>query len=192
MSVDNVKAAIQQVQPHIFEYQDDPPDGETNNAAPANNWETSTRYIIIDPILRALGWDLSDPKQCVVEYRARPQRTRKKYNDPRVDYVLLDRRSRPIIAIEAKRIDVDSRDGIGLDQLDKYVLSLPTLRTAVLTNGQYWEIFVKDQDGQWYPDGNRPLGLHWPDIDSTAQRLYHPLAKANTRSATPTSRRRPS
>ena len=73
MSIDDVTKAVEQVKPHVMEYQPRPPSGETNDDAPANNWETSTRYIIIDPILRALGWDLSDPKQCVVEFRAVPK-----------------------------------------------------------------------------------------------------------------------
>ena len=30
--------------------------------------ETQTRYAIIDPIIRALGWDTEDPKECYPEY----------------------------------------------------------------------------------------------------------------------------
>ena len=160
MSIDDVRKAIEQVKPHIREFQDNPPKGELNLNAPANNWETSTRYIIIDPILRGLGWDLSDPRQCIVEYRAMPEGTPKHRNDPRVDYVLVNRRGEPVIAIEAKRVDVDSRDELGLEQLAGYVLSLETVKLAVLTNGQYWEIYRKDEEGEWADQDDPPLGLH--------------------------------
>ena len=68
MGVQEVRAAILRVQPRIFEY-DPGPRRDLDPNAPANNHETSTRYLIIDPILRSLGWDLSDPRDCIVEYK---------------------------------------------------------------------------------------------------------------------------
>ena len=32
--------------------------------------EALTRYALIDPLLRALGWDTGDPSQVLVEYRS--------------------------------------------------------------------------------------------------------------------------
>ena len=32
--------------------------------------ESSTRYCLIDPLLTALGWDLSDPAQVLTEYNS--------------------------------------------------------------------------------------------------------------------------
>ena len=52
MSIQEISAAIEEVQPHILEYDPDPP-RDYNPNAPANNHETSTRYLIIDPILRS-------------------------------------------------------------------------------------------------------------------------------------------
>ena len=52
MSIQEISAAIEEVQPHILEYDPDPP-WDYNPNAPANNHETSTRYLIIDPILRS-------------------------------------------------------------------------------------------------------------------------------------------
>ena len=69
MAVEDVVHAIRQVQPHLSEYQTVQHRGPVNDGAPANNDEMSTRYLIIDPLLRSLGWDLSDPTHCVVEYR---------------------------------------------------------------------------------------------------------------------------
>ena len=85
MSVQEVKATIERVQPHISAF-DPGPGRNLNMDAPANNHETSTRYLIIDPVLRSLGWDLSDPGDCVVEYKVSPPSLRA------VDYALLDGR----------------------------------------------------------------------------------------------------
>ena len=52
MSIQEISAAIEEVQPHILEYDPDPP-RDYNPNVPANNHETSTRYLIIDPILRS-------------------------------------------------------------------------------------------------------------------------------------------
>ena len=41
--------------------------------------EYQTRYALIDPILRALGWDSEDPKSCYPEWH---------YENQRVDYAL--------------------------------------------------------------------------------------------------------
>ena len=36
-----------------------------------NSWrEDHTRYGVIDPVLRALGWNTADPKECHPEYPA--------------------------------------------------------------------------------------------------------------------------
>ena len=93
MSIQDVRAVILRVQPHIFEYDPGPP-RDYNPDAPANNHETSTRYVIIDPILRSLGWDLSDPRDCVVEYRVSAGSRRA------VDYALLDTMGRPVILVD--------------------------------------------------------------------------------------------
>ena len=85
--------------------------------------ETSTRYIVIDPILRALGWELSTPTECVVEYAVA---RRGNYQATRVDYVLKDATGEPAIVIEAKRIDVESDDELALDQMERYLQDIPT------------------------------------------------------------------
>ncbi len=60
MSVENVEQAIRHCRRVIGEWED----------INMNAWrEDQTRYAIIDPILRALGWDTADPKECMVEYR---------------------------------------------------------------------------------------------------------------------------
>ena len=105
MSQREVEHAIRNVQKHILDFQPDPPRGPINYDAPANNHETSTRYIIIDPILRALGWDLSDPLDCVVDRRVEIRSKRRCFGYP--DYVLLGspfgtHTGEPVIVVEAK------------------------------------------------------------------------------------------
>ena len=174
MSVQEVIEAILKVQPHILEF--DPGPGRAMNPnAPANNHETSTRYLIIDPILRSLGWDLSDPGDCVVEYRVSVGSQRA------VDYALLDGGGRPVILVEAKRIDGYSDDMENLEQIYGYMLEVETAKVIVSTNGQYWDIEVRDERyprddrREWVAEGDRPLGLHWRDVGETAGRLYRHL-----------------
>lgn len=59
--------------------------------------EYQTRYYLIDPILRALGWDINDPGKVLIEDS--------QTNNQRPDYKLLDSNSEdPIVVVEAKRI----------------------------------------------------------------------------------------
>lgn len=180
MSIREVEAAIHQVQPRIFEY-DPGPRRDLNPNAPANNHEASTRYLIIDPILRGLGWDLSDPDDCVVEYKVVPG------YQWAVDYALLDDRCRPVVLVEAKRIDGYSDDEKSLEQLYGYMLEVETAKVIVSTNGQYWDIetrderYPRDDRRGWVVEDERPLGLHWWDAEETAQRLHRYLDRSKYR-----------
>ena len=180
MSIQEISAAIEEVQPHILEYDPGPP-RDYNPNAPANNHETSTRYLIIDPILRSLGWDLSDPRDCVVEYRVSAGSQRA------VDYALLDGESKPVILVEAKRIDGYSDDIENLEQIYGYMLEVETAKVIVSTNGQYWDIEVRDESYPrddrrgWVAEDDRPLGLHWRDVRETAGRLYRHLDRSKYR-----------
>ena len=174
MSIREVRAAIRKVHPHIYAFDPGPPQ-DYNLRAPANNHETATRYIIIDPILRALGWDLSDPKDCIVEYKVSAGSQRA------VDYALLDGRGRPVILIEAKRIDDHTDRDENWEQVYGYMMEVPSTKVAVVTNGQYWAIQVRGRGGIWQPESDRPLGLHWRDVAETAERLHLHLAKPRHR-----------
>ena len=170
MSQREVERAIQVVQYHISAFQPYPPQGPEYWDVPANNHETSTRYIIIDPVLRALGWDLSDHRDCVVEYHPW------EHTQDAVDYALLRPDGEPAVVVEAKRIDVHSKEDLALDQMDRYLGGVPTAQVAVVTNGQYWEIGLRDSTG-WFRESHKPLGLHWLDTAETATRLRRCLAR---------------
>ena len=62
--------------------------------------ETRTKYALIDPILRSLGWDTEDPDQVKLEYEVDPSHE----DGRRVDYALFrdGDTSKPYILIEAK------------------------------------------------------------------------------------------
>ena len=88
--------------------------------------ETMTRYALIDPLLRDLGWDLSDPDCIVPEDRTRAGSI--------TDYTT----ERDAMIIEAKKLD---------ENLDKYTDKLTEyvrdkgVRYGVLTNGRKWKIY---------------------------------------------------
>ena len=103
----NVEDAIRRVRDYIHSYQPPGPGSIGNLKASVANSEMSTRYTVIDPVLRSLGWDLSDPSQCVVEKIAGQKRGRDPY--PRVDYALLGRDGMVAALVEAKRISVSVR-----------------------------------------------------------------------------------
>ena len=180
-----VERAIRRVQKHIADFQPCPPHGEVCCGAAANYHETSTRYIIIDPILRSLGWDLSEPLDCAVERQVKVPARSSGFGRP--DYVLLGSPSfagagEPVVVIEAKRIDVPSYDELALDQMDDYLEAIPTAQVAVVTNGQYWEIGVRSGD-RWERESppHIALGLHWKRVDETAGRLLKYLDKERVR-----------
>ena len=104
--------------------------------------ELSTRYAIIDPIIRSLGWRTSDPWQCEVEYP--------RANQGNVDYVFLDPDEKIVVLVEAK--SWGKLDNLGKDledgerQLSGYALGI-TSGVAVLTDGQYWRLYDLDERG---------------------------------------------
>ena len=190
MPVQDVERTITEVSVHLREYQASHPRGPVNSGAPANNLEMSTRYIIIDPVLRSLGWDLSDPSQCVVEYATEDHQG----NVPRVDYALLGPDGSPIILVEAKRLELsgrgapnagygddfqarwdDARDALCEYLNDVNVDDADNVTVGVLTNGQEWEIFRAVED-EWVRD-DKPifLGSRW--IKANARRLHSELAR---------------
>lgn len=57
--------------------------------------ETRTRMALIDPLLRALGWDVFDPEVVIPEYKA---------GGGRADYALLRTDGQPAATVEAKKL----------------------------------------------------------------------------------------
>ena len=93
--------------------------------------EALTRYALIDPLLRKLGWDTSNPDMVVPEYRMS--------NNQMADYVLLNEGG-PVIVVESKRLDEPLQGGKALDQGILYCAHSGS-KHFLLTDGRRWEIY---------------------------------------------------
>ena len=91
--------------------------------------EALTRYALINPLLRELGWDTADPAHVIPEYRS---------GGGRADYALLSG-GKPAVMVEAKSLGTSLRDAV-LSQGINYCLMEGTKHFAV-TDGQCWEIY---------------------------------------------------
>jgi hypothetical protein len=99
--------------------------------------EAATRSALVDPFIRALGYDTSDLQEVVPEFGAHlniPGIAK----DKRVDYAIL-RDGKPIILIEAKH----HKDKLiqGFDQLHAYAICTGC-RIGILTNGLLWRFYA--------------------------------------------------
>lgn len=106
---------------------------------PLNEWPT--RYILIDPVLAALGWNIHDYDQCEVEApMPSGQWTRT------ADYVLYDCSGRiPIVVIEAKYLRDDLSNPSSVEQLAGYCQELRR-GLGMLTNGTEWHLYRLNQN----------------------------------------------
>ena len=126
MVVEDVVCAIKGVRVHLDEYRRLGSRKSPNEYAPANRTEMATRCIVIDPVLKSLGWDPSDSSLCRIEYitervilrrnSPRPRfmgsnkRVRTVVSRRRVDYALLGSDGRPAVLVEAKRLQLSVRN----------------------------------------------------------------------------------
>lgn len=98
--------------------------------------EIRTRTVLIDPLLKALGWDVTDPSLVTVEYDA---------GHGRADYGL--RRSLeypPVVLVEAKKLNEPLAPHVG--QLLGYALDRGT-EYGCITDGNVWEVYRAFQVG---------------------------------------------
>lgn len=97
--------------------------------------ETLARYALIDPLLRALGWDTGDPSQVRPEYAA---------GNKKADYVLLDADSSPLILLEAKKLG-DKLPSIAGAAVATYAMELANqgkrVKLLATANGLLWELY---------------------------------------------------
>ena len=91
--------------------------------------EIRTRIVLIDPVLKALGWDVSNLEDVEVEFVT---------GNRRVDYALLGKNGRPIVLIEAKRLDEDLNSN--RTQMLTYCTEIG-VRYGVLTDGNCWDLY---------------------------------------------------
>ena len=122
--------------------------------------EALTRYALVDPLLRALGWDTEDPTVVIPEYST---------GGGRADYALLtDAESHPAVMVEAKKLDTPLQEAIS--QGIKSCLE-QGVRYFVVTDGRNWKIY----------ETHRPVPLEQKMVVSFA--LNEPLAAEVCRKA---------
>ena len=138
----------------------------------APNWnESDTRELLVDPILRALGWNPVDeafpgPGVCLREHFPFED------TEERVDYAMFDQHGRECILLEAKRVSEHTMNHY--EQLDRYAEGASWCK-AVLTNGEWWNIITIMSDVDDYCEES-PIGLLVKDPREVAQLLSEHLS----------------
>ncbi len=97
--------------------------------------EALTRYALIDPLLRELGWDTADPSLVMPEYTS---------GAGRVDYALLADGS-PAVMVEAKKLGTSLKGAV--NQVISYCMIEGTDYFA-LTDGERWEVYETHKQGR--------------------------------------------
>ena len=105
----------------------------TSQRAALETSELRTRTVLIDPVLGALGWDVSDPTVVRIELGV---------NGGFADYALLDPETeKPAIILEAKKLGVDK-----LVPVESQIASYSggdgsSARLVTITNGNLWRVY---------------------------------------------------
>ena len=103
--------------------------------------EARTRTALIDPMLCALGWDVSNPSAVEIEPRT---------DEGWADYALLGSNGKPVIFVEAKKLSENVKSHA--KQSVNYAVGenlnrSPKIQYCALTNGDVWQVFdVLSQD----------------------------------------------
>ena len=142
--------------------------------------EAHVRYGMVDPIIRALGWDTEDPRECHPEWPYPG-------GEGQVDYALFPEagigelaRSNvaPVVIIEAKGFpeNLDNH----MEQLNRYAWAEPRMADGrvVLTNGVEWRLY--EAGGRKVDlSGRRPETVHIikDDVLEAAAKLYGELGR---------------
>ena len=117
MLLDDLVTAIQTVKDRIREHV---------NSLSQNEYRT--RISLIDPVLNALGWDVSDPTSVTLEHEL---------GSRRADYALLDEDGKPKVFIEAKRLSANLESEEFQEQVFTYAI-VQKLKYVALTDGNRW------------------------------------------------------
>jgi hypothetical protein len=99
--------------------------------------EAATRAVLIDPILRALGWDTANTHMVEVE---------KTLGQARADYALYDSNAAVRIIIEAKALNSNLNQPTIITNLVNYAFTFK-LQDIFLTDGIVWQHYTNFQPG---------------------------------------------
>lgn len=98
--------------------------------------EQATKQSLIGPFFTMLGYDLTDPRECVPEYKADFGKDR---STKPIDWAFLNNGSFSFF-VEAKEV---GRKLAGFDeQLADYFAKDPNVKLGILTNGAQWRFFT--------------------------------------------------
>ena len=125
MALDDLKETIETLRKRIKEHR-----------AYLEGYETRTRQGLIDPMLRALGWDVEDPHSVELEYGIK-----RKW----VDYALMGS-DKPIAVIEAKVLGTSLDDDVKQQVLN--YANTDGVDYMVVTDGDHWQMFDVFKRGQ--------------------------------------------
>ncbi len=117
MALDELTATIETIKQRIKDHR---------TSLAAN--ETRTRQVLIDPLLAALGWDVTDPDTVALEY---------KIGGGFADYALLAD-GKPVTVIEAKKLNESLESH--MMQLLNYAVS-EGVKYMILTDGDKWRMY---------------------------------------------------
>lgn len=106
--------------------------------------EALTRYVLVDPLLRELGWDTENPALVIPEYKVGKVGKKQKS----ADYALFsDDKDKPCMIVETKNLGTSLKDEEVLYQGLRYC-DRDGIRYLSITNGKEWEIH----------DNHKPVG----------------------------------
>ncbi len=135
--------------------------------------EAQTRYALIDPLLRELGWDNDDPGQVVPEYRTGNLDYGRA--NSRADYALLSA-GNPAVMVEAKKLNESLQEG--LEQGILYSIRSGS-KYFVLTDGRTWEVYNLRGEYPAQPEVKFDLVEDSPaEVCRKAFALWRPSAEA--------------
>lgn len=96
--------------------------------------EAQTRYALINPFLRELGWDTADPNMVIPEYKS---------GHGSADYALRQD-GKTVMIVEAKKLGTSLADvvvqALGYCQIEG-------VNHLALTDGRIWDLFATHQEG---------------------------------------------
>ena len=134
--------------------------------------ETRTRQVLIDPLLRKLGWDVSNPNIVQLEYRV---------EQGRPDYALMSK-GKPLAVVEAKRLGSDLGDDQIIQALTYAVAA--AISYMIVTDGDKWEMYNVFEKVPWKKRLLMRLELSQQPADKNASQAWA-MRKPNLTSKKP-------
>lgn len=98
--------------------------------------EQATKQSLIGPLFTLLGYDLTDPRQCIPEYKVDFGKER---STKPIDWAFVNN-GKPVFFVEAK--EVGKKLPHYDEQLADYFAKAPEVKLGILTNGIHWRFFT--------------------------------------------------